>query len=73
MVLEDFVQLIWILLELPKSAAMSMFGKLDKECSGKVYLDEFRELLNSSTQWNDIFNTSGESQEDDVVSRPKED
>ncbi|XP_029825830.2 lysophosphatidylcholine acyltransferase 1 isoform X2 [Ixodes scapularis] len=73
-ILEDFTQLLWILLELPKSAALAMFEKLDRNSSGKVYLDDFREFLCSSTQWEDVFTPSERSQPlEDNVGRAKED
>lgn len=73
-ILEDFTQLLWILLELPKSAALAMFQKLDRNSSGKVYLDDFREFLCASTQWADVFTPNERSQplEDNMV-RAKED
>ncbi|KAM7283599.1 lysophosphatidylcholine acyltransferase 1 isoform X1 [Ixodes scapularis] len=73
-ILEDFTQLLWILLELPKSAALAMFEKLDRNSSGKVYLDDFREFLCASTQWEDVFTPSERSQPlEDNVGRAKED
>ncbi|CAN7939610.1 unnamed protein product [Ixodes hexagonus] len=74
-VLEDFAQLLWILLELPKSAALAMFENLNKNSAGKVYLDDFQEFLCASTLWADVFTTSERSQpsEDNNAGRAKED
>ncbi|XP_075558999.1 lysophosphatidylcholine acyltransferase isoform X1 [Dermacentor variabilis] len=51
--LEDFAQLIWILLALPKSAAMSMFQKIDTAALGQINFDDFKEFI-SMTKWADI-------------------
>lgn len=51
--LEDFAQLIWILLALPKSAAMSMFQKIDTAALGRIYFEDFKEFI-SMTKWADI-------------------
>lgn len=51
--LEDFVQLIWILLALPKSAAMSLFQKIDTAALGRIHFEDFKEFI-SMTKWADI-------------------
>ncbi|XP_065289441.1 lysophosphatidylcholine acyltransferase 1 isoform X4 [Dermacentor albipictus] len=51
--LEDFAQLIWILLALPKSAAMSMFQKIDTAALGQINFEDFKEFI-SMTKWADI-------------------
>lgn len=54
--LEDFVQFIWILLELPKSAASSMFQKIDSASLGRINFGDFKEFI-STTKWADVLGT----------------
>uniref|UniRef100_A0A6M2DAY1 Putative secreted protein ovary overexpressed n=1 Tax=Rhipicephalus microplus TaxID=6941 RepID=A0A6M2DAY1_RHIMP len=49
----DFVQLIWILLALPKSAAMSLFYKIDTAALGGIHFEDFKEFI-AMTKWTDI-------------------
>lgn len=49
----DFVQLIWILLALPKSAAMSLFYKIDTAALGWIHFEDFKEFI-AMTKWTDI-------------------
>lgn len=51
--LEDFAQLIWILLALPKSAAMSLFQKIDTAALGRIDFEDFKEFI-SMTKWADV-------------------
>lgn len=55
-ILEDFVQLIWILLELPKSAASSMFQKIDSASLGRISFADFKEFI-STTKWAEVLGT----------------
>lgn len=58
--LEDFALFIWILLELPKSAAMSMFQKIDTASLGRIHFEDFREFI-STTKWADVLPASSDS------------
>ncbi|XP_064466466.1 lysophosphatidylcholine acyltransferase 1-like isoform X2 [Ornithodoros turicata] len=63
--LEDFVQLAWMLLEVPKSVSLPLFEKLDTESAEKVYLDDFRNFVLETPQWAAAFTPNEPSIDED--------